>query len=436
MKHRALLAAATSLFAAQAAALDPSEVFAKVSPSVWAVRGLDANEKPIVYGSGVVIGPGRVVTNCHVLAKAKAIQVRRSNVAYYGKLEHADIERDLCIVSVAEFTAPAVAVVPLASVRVGQRAYAVGNPERLDLTLSEGLVSGLRSEDPTLLPVQTTAPVSPGSSGGGLFDDQGRLIGITTLVVLGRARIAQNLNFAAPAEWIAEVPDRAKEQLAKARTSREAKTAAFVTGAAGAQGARWTYTFRDRLYGNRDREFSVRATAVDSSSVMEVLSSGVDQQNFSANTQEVGFHRRNLSGEELIELSPYLLARVPTPSMPLPESPRLYPGAGDPKDWSVQVTRVQQEEVSVPAGRYQAYRVTVTGANPNMSFYYQNGPSSAGNDRPVRFEYEAWYAPEVGRYVQIHHQTWGRSGFHLSDEWVQLKTFSPAEAAPADKKGG
>src|SRR5690349_15108724 len=101
MNYRTLFAAATFLFAAHAAALDPSEVFAKVSPSVWAVRGLDANEKPIVYGSGVVIGPGRVVTNCHVLAKAKAIQVRRSNVAYYGKLEHADIERDLCIISVA-----------------------------------------------------------------------------------------------------------------------------------------------------------------------------------------------------------------------------------------------------------------------------------------------------------------------------------------------
>src|SRR5690349_10658791 len=146
---RPLLLAVTSLFATQAAALDPSEVFAKVAPSVFAVRGLDANERPLTYGSGVVIGPGRLITNCHVLAKAKGIQVRRSNVAYFGKLEHADVERDLCIVSIAEFNAPAVAMVPLASVRIGQRAYAVGNPERLDLTLSEGLISGLRAEDPS-----------------------------------------------------------------------------------------------------------------------------------------------------------------------------------------------------------------------------------------------------------------------------------------------
>ena len=434
MIYRTLLAAATSAFAAHAAALDPSDVFAKVSPSVWAVRGLDANEKPIVFGSGVVIGAGRVVTNCHVLAKAKAIQVRRSNVAYYGKLEHADIERDLCIISVAEFTAPAVAVVPLASVRVGQRAYAVGNPERLDLTLSEGLISGLRSEDPTLLPVQTTAPISPGSSGGGLFDDQGRLIGITTLVVLGRAKIAQNLNFAAPAEWIAEVPERAKEQLAKARAPREGKSAALVT--AGTSGAMWSYTFRDRVFASRERDFSVRATSVDGSSVMEILSSGGEQQTFAASTQDVGFQTRRLAGEELIELSPYLLARVPTPAMPLPETPRTYPGPGDPRDWSVKVTAVGREQVSVPAGRYDAYHVTLSGENPKAMFIGQTGNSSSGNERVLRFEYDAWYAPEVGRYVQLRHRTWGRSGSMLSDEWVQLKTFSPPQAAPAEKKGG
>jgi S1-C subfamily serine protease len=434
MNRSLLLGAFASLFATQAAALDPSEVFTKVAPSVFAVRGLDANERPITYGSGVVIGPGRLITNCHVLAKAKGIQVRRSNVAYFGKLEHADVERDLCIVSVAEFNAPAVTIVPLASVRIGQRAYAVGNPERLDLTLSEGLISGLRAEDPTWPSIQTTAPVSPGSSGGGLFDDQGRLIGITTLVVLGRAKIAQNLNFAAPGEWIAEVPERAKEQLAKARAPREGKSAvAAITGTAGAS---WTYTFRDRVFGNRDREFSVRATAVDGSSVMEILSSGSEQQTWAASTQELGFHIRSLAGEDLIELSPYLLARVPTPTLPLPEVPHAYPGPGEAKDWTVRVTQVQREQISVPAGRFDAYRVTLAGENPKMSFYYQNGASSAGNDRPLRFEYEAWYAPEVGRYVQIRHQTWGRSGRHLSDEWVQLKTFSPAGAAPAEKKGG
>jgi hypothetical protein len=48
--------------------------------------------------------------------------------------------------------------------------------------------------------VQTTAPISPGSSGGGLFDARGNLIGVTTLVLVGREHLNQSLNFAIPAD--------------------------------------------------------------------------------------------------------------------------------------------------------------------------------------------------------------------------------------------
>lgn len=423
---RALVLTVGSLASVSAAALDPSEVFSKVAPSVWAVRGLDANERPITYGSGVVIESGRLVTNCHVLAKAKAIQVRRSNVAYFGKLEHADVERDLCIISVAQFTAPAVAIVPLASIRVGQRAYAIGNPETLDLTLSEGLISGVRSEDPRVPPVQTSAPISPGSSGGGLFDDQGRLIGITTLSVIGRAKVAQNLNFAVPAEWIAEVPPRAKEQLAKAGAAREARSG----GATLAAGALWTYTFRDRLFSNRQREFVVRTSLVDSSSVTEIVTSGNEQRTFHTNTAEVRFQRRRIDGEDVIELSPYFLTHVPTPAMPLADSPRTYPGSGSAEDWRVRVVAVAREELSVPAGRFEAYRIQLAGENDQQRF--ARGTYNPNIDYVAqRFEYEVWYAPAIGRYVQIHHKTFNRSGKEVSDEWVQLTKFQPAAAAPA-----
>ena len=423
---RTLVLAISSLTAAQAAALEPAEVFGKVAPSVWAVRGLDATERPITYGSGVVIDKGRLVTNCHVLAKAKAIQVRRSNVAYFGKLEHADVERDLCIISVADFNAPAVEVLPLSSVRVGQRAYAVGNPETLDLTLSEGLISGVRAEDPRVPPVQTSAPISPGSSGGGLFDDQGRLIGITTLSVIGRARIAQNLNFAVPAGWAAEVPERAKEQLAKAHATREARSG----GATLAAGVLWASTFRDRLFSNRQREFVVRTTLVDRSSVTEIVSSGNQQRTFLTNTAEIRFQRRRIDGEDVIELAPYLLTRVPTPTMPLADSPRTYPGSGTAQDWRVRVLAVAHEEVSVPAGRFEAYRIQLAGENDQQRF--GRGSYNPNMDYvPQRFEYEVWYAPAIGRYVQIHHKTFNRSGKDVSDEWVQLTKFQPAGAAPA-----
>jgi S1-C subfamily serine protease len=72
--------------------------------------------------------------------------------------------------------------------------------------------------------IQTSAPISSGSSGGGLFDDHGRLVGITRSIVVGLD--AQNLNFAVPADWLRELPQRfaaAKEkaaQTAKEKLSR------------------------------------------------------------------------------------------------------------------------------------------------------------------------------------------------------------------------
>jgi len=193
-----VLAAAAAL---PAHGLEPTQVFEKVQPSVWIVRTFDGAERPVGQGSAVVIGPGRVVTNCHVLARSKVVMLRKRNVMYEAKLEHADTPRDLCILQVEGFSAPAVEVRPVTDVKVGEKAFAIGNPRGYEVTLSEGLISGLRGEwkDGSHV-LQTTAPFSPGSSGGGLFDAEGRLVGITTLIRID----AQNINFAFPASWIAE----------------------------------------------------------------------------------------------------------------------------------------------------------------------------------------------------------------------------------------
>ena len=86
-----------------------------------------------------------------------------------------------------------------AGLKVGDPVYAVGAPKGLELSLSDGIVAQLRGGPPPL--IQTTAAISPGSSGGGLFDGEGRLVGLTTLYVEG----GQSLNFAMPVEWIGEV---------------------------------------------------------------------------------------------------------------------------------------------------------------------------------------------------------------------------------------
>ena len=81
---------------------------------------------------------------------------------------------------------------------IGHTVYAIGSPQGLKNTLSEGLVSGYRKENPLLPQMQFTAPISPGSSGGALLNAQGRMVGIVTATHLG----GQNLNFAVPASGI------------------------------------------------------------------------------------------------------------------------------------------------------------------------------------------------------------------------------------------
>lgn len=208
-----------ALLPLKALAMTAQEVYQAVASSVWGVATFDDSNRVIGTGSAVVIGPGQLVTNCHVLGKAKALVVRKENVSYGAKLSHADVQRDLCLLKVDNFSATQVEVAPLSQIKIGSKAYAIGNPRGFEQTISEGLVSGIRRNDKDEIEfIQTSAAISPGSSGGGLFDDQGRLIGVTTLGFLEKA---QNLNFAVPGQWIAEVPARAAAALATRELARQ-----------------------------------------------------------------------------------------------------------------------------------------------------------------------------------------------------------------------
>ncbi|MGB6797861.1 MAG: serine protease, partial [Xanthobacteraceae bacterium] len=78
---------------------------------------------------------------------------------------------------------------------IGARVYTIGNPAGYLNTLGEGIISGLREQDGIKL-IQTTAQISPGSSGGALVDPSGALVGITSFFW----KNAQNLNFAIAAD--------------------------------------------------------------------------------------------------------------------------------------------------------------------------------------------------------------------------------------------
>ena len=115
------------------------------------------------------------------------------HVSHRAKLVAADEASDRCVIeSEGPDLEPVAGVRPFSDLAVGERVFAIGAPRALERTLTEGLVSGLRT-GPGRNMIQTSAPLSPGSSGGGLFDDRGNLLGITTLASLPGS---QNLNFA------------------------------------------------------------------------------------------------------------------------------------------------------------------------------------------------------------------------------------------------
>jgi serine protease Do len=183
--------------------LSAEQVFAQASASIVRIHAQDDKGQRVKQGSGVVIGTGRVITNCHVASGASRLTVSSGGTSYSASIRVADEPFDLCSLDVTGLTAPAVSVGSVETVRTGQKVFAIGAPMGLELTISEGIVSSLR-EAPQGKVIQTTAPVSPGSSGGGLFDPEGRLVGIVTF----QAKSGQNLNFAVPADWIAQMSSR------------------------------------------------------------------------------------------------------------------------------------------------------------------------------------------------------------------------------------
>ena len=152
-------------------------------------------------GSGVVVGPGRVVTNSHVIELASRVRVARGKDLWSAQVVGIHPSADLAELSVPGLIAETASMRSSAELlRTGERVFAIGAPQGLELTMSDGLISALRSVDGGSL-VQTTAAISPGSSGGGLFDERAHLVGITTF----KLREGESLNFALPSAWLSAI---------------------------------------------------------------------------------------------------------------------------------------------------------------------------------------------------------------------------------------
>jgi len=169
----------------------------------------DAAGKPLSQGSGFLVSKnGKVVTNAHVMQGAASAVAKFPDGAFYeveGFLG-ADSSIDIAVLKLhasgKEF--PFLRPAEVDQVAIGQHVIAIGSPMSLENTVSDGIVSAIRTArdlDPRLSPdlrvFQTTAPVSPGSSGGALLNMQGEVIGVTSFGIV----TGQNLNFVIPISY-------------------------------------------------------------------------------------------------------------------------------------------------------------------------------------------------------------------------------------------
>jgi len=196
----------------------PQELYKRLSPSVFVVETLDASGSVVATGSAVAVAPNEIVTNRHVIEEGVSWRLRRGSQTWPLTITHLDPDHDLCQLKAEALAARPVLIRSSTALAVGERVFAIGAPEGLELTMSEGLVSGLREYENAHL-IQTSAAISPGSSGGGLFDAQGRLVGITTFFL----KEGQNLNFALPGQWVQALAKQAVSSNREAKTD----TAAF-----------------------------------------------------------------------------------------------------------------------------------------------------------------------------------------------------------------
>lgn len=166
-------------------------------------------------GSGSIIDKrGYILTNVHVIADATKIYVSLfDGTQYEAEVVGTDLDSDLAVI---KFTPPAgmelktIAFGDSASLKVGQRVIAIGNPFGLERTMTTGIVSGLgrpiQNSNNRIIRnmVQTDAAINPGNSGGPLLDTTGKMIGINTMIQSSSGSSA-GVGFAVPSETAVRV---------------------------------------------------------------------------------------------------------------------------------------------------------------------------------------------------------------------------------------
>ena len=191
-----LFVCAAATAQAQEAASLP-ELVRRVKPAVVAIVTYDAKGNPLMSGSGFFLRPGQVITNMHVIEGARRVEVKtldgKGRVYQAAGALAVDEEGDLALLSVempAERAHSSELMTTLPD--EGEKIFVIGNPLRLEGSVSDGIVSAVREVPNLGHIVQITAPISHGNSGSPVFNMRGQVVGVVTIKVVN----GQNINLA------------------------------------------------------------------------------------------------------------------------------------------------------------------------------------------------------------------------------------------------
>src|SRR6202167_2321836 len=178
--------------------LDIPAISREAKGSIVSIVMSDKDGHPIAQGSGFLVTKnGRVVTNYHVIKNGASAVIKLPDGAFFaidGVLAF-DKGHDVAVIKAHGGNFQTVPLGDSDRLQVGEEVVAIGSPLSLESTVSNGIVSAIRTvEDEGGKFLQITVPISPGSSGGPLFNMSGKVVGITTSHIKG----GENLNFAIP----------------------------------------------------------------------------------------------------------------------------------------------------------------------------------------------------------------------------------------------
>jgi len=192
----------------------------KVSPAVALLEVRDAKDQVVSAGTGFWVSKdGKLVTNLHVLQKGVSVYVKSSGALIrdatfdmLGAIDFGwpakgvlgyDTDWDLAVVQFDVSPNNILELGEANGVEIGARILVIGNPQGLEGTVSEGIVSAKRAAGGTAPLLQITAPISPGSSGSPVFSASGKVVGVASAYV--KLKGSQGLNFAVPAEAVSAI---------------------------------------------------------------------------------------------------------------------------------------------------------------------------------------------------------------------------------------